>query len=215
MSIQHHPSEELLTAFAAGTLDRGQHIAAATHLGHCPACRGWVKSVENVGGAVLAELPPAPMAPDALSRIAPRLAEAPHQSASRRDGDSLPDVPGLPAFVRALPAEPWVWVAPSLHVRRIELGGTSPTRVFLLKSGPGTKLLPHTHTGFELTCVLTGSFTHDNRRYAVGDFDMGTPEDEHEIEIGTDEACISLVAMQGTLRLKGVFGRLLQPLISF
>ena len=32
MSIEHHPTDSMLAAFAAGTLDHGQHIAIATHL---------------------------------------------------------------------------------------------------------------------------------------------------------------------------------------
>lgn len=56
MTIQHHPDESMLAAFAAGTLDPGQHVAIATHLVSCPHCRGFVRSMEHVGGAVLSDL---------------------------------------------------------------------------------------------------------------------------------------------------------------
>ena len=54
MTVHHHPPDELLGAFAAGTLDLGQHVAIATHLVGCAKCRGAVQAMEHVGGAVLA-----------------------------------------------------------------------------------------------------------------------------------------------------------------
>ena len=39
MTIEHHPDDSMLLAFAAGTLDHGQHAAIATHLVSCPHCR--------------------------------------------------------------------------------------------------------------------------------------------------------------------------------
>ena len=36
---------------------------------------------------------------------------------------------------------------------------------------------------------------------------------DHEIVVNSAEDCICLVAMQGDLKLNGVIGRLLQPLI--
>ena len=56
MSIEHHPTDSMLAAFAAGTLDHGQHIAIATHLVACPQCRTFMRSMEQVGGAVLTSL---------------------------------------------------------------------------------------------------------------------------------------------------------------
>lgn len=215
MSIQHHPADELLTAYAAGTLDQGQHIAVATHLWHCPACRGWVKLMEACGGSVLSTLPPAAMASDALSRIEARLNEpASTMPSVEPRANTLSNIPGLPAFVRTLPAGEWLWVAPYLHLRRIELSAPADTRVFLLKSRPGIELLPHAHSGFEMTIVLSGSFSHDGERYGVGDFDMGHPDVDHEITISPECDCVCLVAMQGKLKLKGLLGRLVQPLIS-
>ena len=69
MSIEHHPTDEMLGAFAAGTLDHGQNVAIATHLVSCPHCRTFMRAMEHTGGAMLASLPPAPMASNALEQI--------------------------------------------------------------------------------------------------------------------------------------------------
>lgn len=211
MSIRHHPDDTLVTAFAAGTLDQGQHVVTATHIARCSRCRARVTAFEHVGGEMLEALPPAALSSDALARIEARLDRPALPPPEVAEG--LADVPGLPSFVRRLSADGWSWLAPGLQVRRLHLGPASLTRVFLLKSRPGAKFLRHTHTGFEMTCVLTGSFSHGGQRYAEGDFDLGTPEVEHRIEIGAEGPCVSIVAMQGELKLPGLFGRLLQPLI--
>ena len=216
MTILHHPSESLLTAFSAGTLDLGQHIAVATHALSCSHCRKWTRTVEQLGGVTLENLPPAAMSSDALSLVLSRLDEP--VKTAKQDiaafNSALAEVPGLPKFVRRYSAGEWKWIAPRLHLRPIHVPDSGDTRVFLLKAGPGLKLLPHTHTGTEMTCVLTGSFNHDGTRYGAGDFDLGDPDVDHEISIGPEGDCICLVAMQGELRLKGFLGHLMQPLVS-
>ena len=215
MNIAYHPKEELLLGYAAGTLDPGEHIVVATHLLPCSHCRAFVCALESAGGALLGDLLPEAMVEGALSRITARLDDpAPVQTPPLPPSDRLRELDGLPAFVRRLPAEPWRWVAPGLHIQRLKPAAASPTRVFLLKAKPGIRLLPHGHQDTELTCVLTGSFSHDGQRYGPGDFDCGDDGTQHEVAIGTEGPCISLVAMRGKLTLRGRVGRLIQPLIA-
>jgi len=214
MSIEHHPTDSLLAAFAAGILDRGQHIAIATHLVACPQCRTFMRSMEQVGGAVLTSLPPAVMANGALAAVEARLNE-PVQPAAADMIFTLPEteIPGLPKFVRRYQFGNWKWVAPAVHLRRIMLPYASDTRVFLLKSGPGTKMLEHAHTGFEMTCVLSGAFSQGGAHFRPGDFDLGDETVDHKPVVDSGEDCVCLVAMQGSLRLNGVLGRIMQPFV--
>ena len=155
------------------------------------------------------------MASDALSRLEARLDEPwSEPPGAAPANERLKDVPGLPAYVRSLPAASWSWVAPGLHIQRLKTPAASPTRVFLLRARAGTRLLQHGHDGVEMTCILSGSFSHDGQRYAPGDFDFGADESDHDIAIGSENACICLVAMRGKLQLRGIFGRMIQPLIA-
>lgn len=212
MSIRHHPPDELLTAFAAGTLDLGQHVAVATHLAGCLHCRTMVRAMEQVGAVVLDRLPPSEMSAGAFAAIEARLG-ASAAAAPAAPGPGFRDIAGLPPFVRRYGDGSWKWIAPKVHFRPIELPRPSETRVFLLRSKPGTKMVDHTHTGFEMTCVLSGSFAHDGGHFGPGDFDFGDGSDNHDVVIDSAEDCICLVAMQGDLKLQGMIGRLLQPLI--
>jgi putative transcriptional regulator len=216
MMVHHHPSDELLTAFAAGVLDLGQHIAVSTHLVGCARCRAAVRAMEHIGGVVLDALPPSAMSPGSLEVLEARLAapaSAPPKPQTTAHGEGLAGVPGLPAFMSRYPRSSWRWIAPRVHLRPIRLPEPSATRVFLLKSSPGTKMVEHTHTGFEMTCVLSGSFVHAGGRFGPGDFDFGDGSVDHDVMIDSEEDCVCLVAMQGDLKLNGLIGRLLQPLI--
>ena len=204
----------MLAAFAAGTLDHGQHVAIATHLVGCPRCRSWICSMEQVGGAVLTQLPPATMSSDALARAEARL----NGTDMATPVPAVPVPPevsmaGLPRFVRRYKFGDWQWVAPRVHLRPIALPVASPSRVFLLRSGAGTRMLAHSHVGTELTCVLSGAFRHDGGHFGPGDFDLGDETVDHKPLVDAGEDCICLVAMQGELRLKGILGRLVQPFV--
>jgi putative transcriptional regulator len=212
MTITHHPDEALLSAYTAGSLDLGQHVAIATHLAACVHCRAWARSLERVGGAILDGSPPAALAVGALERALARLDDpAPASTPAAAVAPEAP--PQLPRFVRSYGFGPWRWVAPRVSMRLIQLPELSPTRVFLLKSAPGTKLLQHEHTGLEMTCVLSGAFAQEGGRFGPGDFDFGDPTIAHEprVEAGVD--CVCLVAMQGDLKLSGFLGRLMQPFV--
>lgn len=211
MSIKHHPDEIMLAAYAAGTLDLGQHAAVATHLLACPQCRNWVHALERIGGAVLEDLPPAAMAKDALNATTKRIGEP--APARLRPVAAETATPGLPGFVRGFRFGHWQWVAPRVSLRRIVLPEPSPTRIFLLRSGPGTRMLEHSHTGLEMTCILAGGFSHAGGHFQPGDFDLGDESILHQPVVDAGEECICLVAMQGDLRLKGLTGRLMQPFI--
>jgi putative transcriptional regulator len=214
MSIEHHPPDSMLAAFAAGTLDHGQHIAIATHLVSCAHCRRFARSMEQVGGAVLDRLQPAAMSSRALAEVEARLNE-PARPAAKQVAPSLSEteVPALPQFVRRYRFENWKWIAPSVHLRPIVLSYASNTRVFLLRSGPGTKMLQHTHTGIEMTCILSGAFRQDGAHYGPGDFDLGDETVDHRPVVEPGQDCVCLVAMQGELQLKGLIGRIVQPFV--
>jgi putative transcriptional regulator len=214
MSINHHPPEAMLAAFAAGTLDHGQHIAIATHLVSCQQCRRFRRAMEEVGGAVVEGLEPAVMSSGALEKVVSQLSRS-NPTTAKVAPVTVPEaeIPGLPTFLRRYSFGGWRWVAPSVHVRPIVLPHASDTRVFLLKAGPGTKMLQHAHTGLELTCVLSGAFRQEGAHFGPGDFDFGDDTIDHWPLVEPGEDCICLVAMQGDLELKGLLGRIVQPFV--
>jgi putative transcriptional regulator len=214
MTIQHHPMDTTLAAFAGGTLDEGRSLVIATHLAACAACRRRVATFECLGGALLETMPASPMAADALAQTlaridAPTTAEAAAQ-ASRRPGHGTMI---CPAPLSHYELGPWRWVGRGVHFRRVSVPPEAGTHVFMLKAKPGTQLPRHSHTGTELTCVLKGAFRHDHGRFGPGDVDDADDTIEHWPRVEPGEECICLLALQGQVRFAGVMGRLLQPFV--
>ena len=213
MTIAHHPPEELLAAFAAGNLDEGEHLVVAVHASQCPACRRLVAAVEAIGGAAVERAEPVAMSKGSFEAVMAQLdRSAPKDQAPQPASDDVEDE-GLPELLRHYRIGRRRRIAPGVSLRPIELPGNGKSRAFLLKSGPGTRMLEHTHTGVELTCVLKGSFSHVGGRFGPGDFDFGDESLDHQPLVGEGEPCVCLVAMTGNLRMNSFLGKLISPFV--
>lgn len=213
MTILQHPTDETLTAFAAGGLDEGRSVVVAAHIEMCDRCRGWAATVENIGGVLLSELPPTALANDAVSRALSRIDRGEQIRPALMRFPSPSDLAFLPRAARSYAIGRWRWMGPGVHWRPVDVPAGNGARVFLLKSAPGTKMPHHTHTGTELTLVLCGAFSHAGGYYGPGDIDEADDTVEHQPIVASGEDCVCLVAMEGRLHLLGVIGRLLQPFV--
>ncbi len=212
--ISHHPTTETLVELVTGRLDVGRSIVVAAHVERCAACSGQLRLLQAVGGQLLADAVPQPMAPDALARAFARLDAIGKEEASLSEALAPPvDVPFLPQAALPYRLGSWQWIGPGVHRRMLELPDDSGARVFLLKARAGTQMPDHTHTGTELTLVLAGAFSHAGGRYGQGDFEEADESVDHQPIVEAGETCICLVAMEGTLKLKGLAGQLLQPFV--
>jgi putative transcriptional regulator len=181
----------------------------------CGECREFVAAMEEAGGQMLSTVEPVAMPEGALELALARLThEQPRAPVTRRKASPLAAV-WQPEKNELLGYDlgPWRWVSPGLHYRSVKVPASSDTRVFMLKARPGLKIPQHKHTGIELTCVLSGAFIHEGGRYAAGDCDDADQDIDHSPVIDEGEPCICLVAMQGQIKMTGMLGRLIQPLI--
>ena len=208
MTINHHPDEEALAAFAAGTLDEPRSVVVAAHVAMCPHCRATIAAFEQLGGTLVERAVPAASRTGSLDQALARLDEAaPRATVSRQ-----PE-PDCPAVLAPYEVGRWLWIGPGVHWRGVEVPESDGTRVFMLKAAPGSSLPHHGHSGIEWTCVLQGAFRHDLGRYGPGDFDAADNTVDHTPVVEEGDVCICLVAMQGNLELRGWIGKLLQPFV--
>ncbi|WP_061024220.1 ChrR family anti-sigma-E factor [Bradyrhizobium sp. CCH5-F6] len=211
MTISHHPPEDLLADFAAGKLEEAHQLVVGVHVAGCARCARFVQAIEQLAGAALEEVEPAPIAPDAFDRVMSRIGASRDHApapplASAADTD-------LPPALRRYRIGKRRRIAPGLSMRPIELSSPGKARAFLLRSAPGSRMLEHTHTGTELTLVLEGSFSHEGGRFGPGDFDYGDDEVDHRPIVGNEGPCVCLVAMTGDLRMNGLLGRVIGPFV--
>ncbi len=210
MTIKHHPDIATLAAFAFGTLDKGQAFVIAAHLHHCPVCRDLVSGYEETGGILLEDHEPAAMsmsAADVMLDMILHGADVDRRTAPKGTADV-----DLHTVLTSYREGPWRWVGPGVYVH-VLAAPPGETRLFLLKSEPCTRLPDHSHTGSELTLVLEGAFSHAGGRFAAGDLEEADGSVAHQPVVDDGQTCICLVAMDGRLRLTGVLGRILQPLV--
>jgi len=226
----HHPAEASLLRHAAGRLPCGHSLVIATHLPFCLECQAAIRLDEAVGGALLASTPPAELAADALTRVLARLDLPASVARSEPETAALANGVLLPASLRGMVKPVWRWVAPGVSRIIVDAqGAAADERICLLRVAPGKSLPDHRHRGWEATCVLAGRFTDVTGEYGPGDVaeldvaeldgdnghqDGGHQDGGHQPVAGPDEACICLIAWEGSLRMRGLGARLLQPLIG-
>jgi putative transcriptional regulator len=215
MTIKHHLPEHLIAGFAAGSLEEADRLAVAVHAAHCPSCRRLLGALERIGGTAIEQAAPAPMRADAFSKVLAKIdaQPAPMLSPAATGAIAMPAADDLPEVLRRCRFGKQRRVAPGVKMQPIILPGADRSRAFLLWSAPGAKMLDHTHSGTELTCVLKGSFTHEGGHFGPGDFDYGDGDVNHQPIVGSDEPCLCFVAMSGNLKGNGWLGRLVSPFI--
>jgi putative transcriptional regulator len=218
VSAVHHPSDEAMLGFAAGSMSPVLGLVVASHLALCAACRQRQSVWEALAGAHLETLPPGDMKADALARTLAQL-DAPIADASASDTPTS-DAPEflvvdpatglvLPAILNRPPSGKRRWLAPGIWLRPLAADRKSDTHAYLLGAAAGKKLPHHRHGGVEMTCVLSGDFFDGPVRYGPGDFREMDEADDHRPVVGSDRACICVIGSQG-LPL-GILGWFMRP----
>lgn len=211
MTIRHHPAEETLAAFAAGSLDEGSALVVAAHLAMCGQCRSLTRDYECIGGALLDEAEPVRLGRAVEGASLQELAPPPESRArhvSFGDGQSAVD-----RMIAIYGRGRWKWRGFGVHSADVNVPIEDGVRVFLLKAAAGTRMPQHSHSGVELTLVLKGAFSHEYGRFAVGDLEEADGGVDHQPVVDEESECICLVAMSGRLRLQGLAGKVLQPFV--
>jgi putative transcriptional regulator len=215
--MPHRPSDDVLMAYAAGTLQQGPALVVAAHLALTPHSAARVREFESVGGAALEQAPVAELSIDALEKTLARLeGESAAQVMPR--GNWLADMPDglvLPAPLEHYDIGRWKFLSPGVQWSSIGKGGPARSRPMLLRAKPSMVLPEHTHAGTEYTLVLKGMLHDATGDYHVGDLIVVDASLEHQPAAGPDEECICLVVVDGRLRMKSLLGRIVQPLLGF
>jgi putative transcriptional regulator len=198
MSPQHHPADEILTAYAAGALEPGFGLVVGAHVETCAHCRARIGALEAASGSALTELPEAELAPDALARAMARLGDAP-PSAPASDERSL---------LQRLPLKAKKWVAPGVWVAAVDTPHAAGNRVYVLSVAPGMPTARHEHSGAEFCTVLEGAYRDELGTFAAGDFAAVYGELNHQPVVVGATSCVCLFATEGRLKPQGVLGRI-------
>jgi putative transcriptional regulator len=209
-----HSVDDLILRHAAGALDAAFALLVETHLDMSPAARRLSAQFESLGGALLDEIAPADVDPDALNRALQSLdaqtPAAPVRATRAAKRLKLPKGFELPAPLADADIGPWRWIAPGVRSARVALPKPSLSRAFLLEIAPGVRVPRHGHEGDEATCVLRGGFRDGAAHFGAGDVAHVDEATEHDILVDPAVPCLCLIAMEGRTRPASWIGRLYQ-----
>ena len=206
MTITHHLDDATLMSFAAGSLPNTLAAVAAAHIAMCPRCRRELNFLERIGGAFVADLPPA-----ALDRLQPAMPLKADPSSAAPTPAPPSDLPGPLAQLAGgnLDEVRWRWIGPGLWHRPLRVRGAGSLQ--LIKAAPGSSVPEHTHGGSELTLVLRGALIDSTGKYGPGDVSDLDEDVEHTPVADADAGCICVIANEQPSRFRGLLARLMQP----
>jgi putative transcriptional regulator len=212
--IAHHPDEALLLAYASGAADEATSLIVATHLHYCVFCRMRTRGMETLGGSLLEDLPPQPLAAGALEATLAKLDQVKPYERPRRE----PSRDGTPGVLRSylggdLRDVRWRKMGPHLSYAPLFRRGSVAAR--LLRGVPGADSGTHSHRGVEYTLVLQGGYTDVTGSYAPGDLQVMDSGQRHNPVADPGEDCVNLAVTTGRLKFGSLIQRIAAPLFGF
>lgn len=214
--VSHHPSPEVLLAYAAGALSEGVALTIACHASICRECRQEVVHLNAVGGEMMTEVSPAALGTEALDRVLARLDEPvpPAPFAPPLDPETRSVVPRpLQRYLGgSLGALPWHRVGRMFEEVRLPLSG-SGVKAALMRIKPGQMMPRHSHGGLEHTLVLAGAYQDNGVAFRRGDYSELDSNHEHQPVADPDGECLCFVVLDAPVRLSGFVGRLINPFL--
>lgn len=222
-TLQKHPEDELLSAYAAASLPLSQALCISVHLEHCPKCSQNLHRLNQLGGELMLNLQPAPPSPELKNRLLDQIdlidkvgkvdlvPNEPVTSHTNANNQALPRC--LRQFIKT-DYKDLTWKRLSRDIHSHELcRDQNNAKVELLRIKPGGTSGTHTHMGDEYTVILEGSFSDESGLYHQGDFLVRNSQHQHTPVATIDKECICLAVTEAPIQLTGFFGQLLNPLI--
>jgi putative transcriptional regulator len=212
----HHPSDDLLLEYASGTQREPVALLIATHLALCPRCRHETSKFEALGGALMEQLGPEPVARDSFAMLLGRLDDLEGSAAPQTSKPPLVHGRGLPQPLRdyvggSLDRLKWRQLGPIAEARLLADFPGFTTRLLRVRAGASTP--SHTHEGIELTLVLDGGFQDASGHYLRGDVEEADSAVDHRPVADADGDCLCLAVTDAPLRMTGLLGRLANPFV--
>lgn len=222
-TIRHHVSDELLMAYATGTLEEGWRLAVATHLALCPDGRRRLALMERAAGQLLENIPVEETGADAWEALKRRVLEdkvdqGPTAATPGPGPEPSAVSPVLPEPLRSyvggdVGALKWKALGRgAYHIPIPTSDGT--TKVRLLRIPAGKPVPEHSHGGRELTLVLSGSYHDGEDLFARGDLEEADASVNHQPVATPGEDCICLAVTDAPLKFRSWLVRLVQPVLG-
>ena len=207
--IAHHIPDEILTAYAAGSLPQPHAVVVAAHISMCDTCRAALAAHHAVGGALLETGAETAVSDSLRARVLDMLdAPLPPEPAPPRRNGIYPG----PVAELLGPDGKAPWKSLGFGVKQAILSNDDEGSLRLLYIPGGRAMPEHGHHGLEMTLVLQGAFRDAEGRFGPGDVEIGHDDLQHTPVAEPGPDCICVAATDAPLRFKKIVPRLLQPI---
>lgn len=236
--IKHHPKFELLQTFVQGDLPASLSAGIAMHAEMCPTCQQQIADLTEQMAAEMFETNAdsqftAGFEDHVTDNAIDELTN--NNTDTSLDFDSMIDnittitelelqtskvektiafkdhVYTLPTALNNMPLGKTAQIGKLVRTR-VQLD-ENEIHTNLLHIEPGGSVPEHTHKGFELTLLLSGSFTDEHGEYVKGDFIMLDSSVQHQPS--SEHGCLCYTVANDALHFTQGINKLLNPIGSF
>jgi putative transcriptional regulator len=236
------PVDELLAAFAAGSLSAPLMALMAAHLELKPARRAYVAVLEAAYGILLEDIEPVPLtnrdrrlveifASDSGEQGQQTVPVARTLNGHRSNGQAYNGQayngqirgaqPGsesvLPSSLRCAVGddlEGLAWHSVASGVKQSIIATGSFGEEILMRFRAGKRMPAHGHHGLEVSLVLKGGFSDGYGQYRRGDVCVADETIEHQPIADPDEDCVMYVVRAAPMKVVGTIDRMMQVLLG-
>jgi putative transcriptional regulator len=210
--IAHHPSADVLQAFASGAMRASATLVTGCHVEVCETCRREVAVWSDVGGALLEASSPESLSATALDDVLARLDESPAATPERAALPRYLERFNVPRGLRKQEIGSRLWLAPGIWFAPLRVKSDPGALTYLVYADRNTTLPQHTHTGEEFTAILSGSYRDALGTFAAGDFAEADKSILHAPSVTQDAECLCLITSDGPMALQSLSARVIQTL---
>ena len=209
--------DALLLDYATGALSRPLELLVETHLAMNEKSSRSVRMLMQLGGILLEDSEPVSLSEGALQNVMSQLNQFDKETAE--------------IFSRVSECAEWLphpiakyvpeanckqsWRRAGIGILETDINfGEAGGKAKIYRIASGTAVPIHSHTGAEVTLVLSGGFTDETGSYGPGDIAIQEAGSEHQPVADDDGECMVLAVNEGEIRLTGPIGRVLNLLVN-
>ena len=209
--------DALLLDYATGALSRPLEILVETHLAMNEKSSRSMRMLMQLGGILLEDSEPVSLSEGALQNVMAQVGQFDKETDEMFSKVSA-HTEWLPHPISSFVPEPnckqsWRRAGIGIVETDVDLG-EAHGKAKIYRIAPGTAVPIHSHTGAEVTLVLTGGFTDETGSYGPGDIAIQEAGSEHQPVADDDGECVVLAVNEGDIKLTGPIGRVLNLLVN-
>lgn len=238
--INHHPTFEMLQSFVKGELPASLSVGINIHAEMCPECQNTISQLseqvaeacfefagddihvaeksqsENINNEIASTTETSfSLSLDEMDSMIDGITEDSRLASSTKAANKVITFRdqdfALPSVLSSLEIGNSAQIGKLSRARVLLEDGD--LRTSLLHIEPGGSVPEHTHTGFEMTLLLDGSFKDDKGEYVKGDFIM--LDKQHTHQPVSDNGCLCFTVLNDALHFTQGINRILNPIGPF